>query len=355
VLNVVSNVKVYVCNVFSQEPTVIIRNGSKRRRTGRQLQNSINNSSTCKQEHLVPAVTIATITDDSKGFMSLVDTTGKFHTILLQAANEHRQQRYQQERRHQPRHQDNKEVTNMTTMLFVTNVLTKPQRSLYGIKFSSPIDEIVLVTTTNSAAVLVPINGSNNNSDASCDAAVTLSLETQSRQSLSTTYTPKVPHENEDRDEITLISMIRDIMIDDKSIRRNDQSIFSSTASYLETILQKTDDGFGSFITEYSRKVRIRLDRSSINSFIKKRVMPSEILPASPYVLKILCGGLDATELVNDNNGGSSAIVKHSMDFLRGLIEEPVVLEWTVQRRQCYHKNDDSGLLLTGAALNSLP
>jgi hypothetical protein len=73
-------------------------------------------------------------------------------------------------------------------------------------------------------------------------------------------------------------------------------------------------------------------------------------------VFKTLCGGLDASELAkhHQDKKNSPNLARHSMNFLRALTNEPVVLEWTIGKR-LHNSNCSSGpTILTKVVLKSL-
>mmetsp|Transcript_8644 Transcript_8644/g.15112 ORF Transcript_8644/g.15112 Transcript_8644/m.15112 type:complete len:158 (-) Transcript_8644:61-534(-) len=136
--------------------------------------------------------------------------------------------------------------------------------------------------------------------------------------------------------EVTVISSLVDLIIDGDSVRQNESFIFSSTESYLNAILGKdgTDNGdFG------RRRLRIRLEERSLSI----ETVKNNTLPANPTVLKCLCGGLEASELIQ-----SQELCEHSMNFLLALIHEEIMLKWTV------HEGRNETVLLK-VVLHSLP
>jgi hypothetical protein len=94
------------------------------------------------------------------------------------------------------------------------------------------------------------------------------------------------------------------------------------------------DDGHGNNVWLYhsSAKVLVRKDDSPNNSFVK----------VTPSVLKCLCGGLDAHDLVENDS-----LCQHSLNFMQALIQDAVLLNWTI-----YVEKPES--TITKAVLQSL-
>jgi hypothetical protein len=277
-LGVLSNIKVGVTSMHSQAANMLTSNIKSR------------SSSKRKRQQAVSGLALALVTDESRSVMTLVDVSGRFVPQLKTAMGNQSKSR-----------------------LVVTNVLTKSQNTLHGVKFASPFNETVLVTTNETAMFLVPF-----------DPSRVLTQETQDLLS---------QHRNS-TSEIFLISELLDLVIDGKSLKQSDQKIFSSKLAYLDAILKQTSQDSGH--RQYKASAKVILDDGSIESVF---------LLITPSVLKCLCGGLDADELL-----GSDSLCNHSMTFLRSLIHEKVALKWTLR----VSNQEQGNTIVVKAALHSL-
>jgi hypothetical protein len=208
----------------------------------------------------------ATLTDGSGVTIPLVDPGNRFESNLRTAKDTGR-------------------------LLMLTNLLSKSRNDVHG--RTLPLDEVVLVPTRSTVAVLL----SNINS-------IGTNGETFSLPEPSETISP--------RSEITLLSSILDMSINGASLR--DSRSLESTRSFLETIL--LSDG------EY-RSATLHLECSlSIGQL-------GDTIHADSRVVKTLCGGIEAGELMKDESLGC-----HVLHLVRALLNEPILLRWTINTRQ---------------------
>jgi len=244
------------------------------------------------RSRLPPSSVFATFTDDSGVVMTFVDSAGRYSEKLKAA-----------------------QCNNNKMKVEMTNISTDYQSSLIaGLPNSS--FEIILVPTetTTSRLISVEEDVQSSNVQGTSDVGVT-ELEPQERI-----------HET----DITLRSCVRDICVDGLSLKTS-QSAFSSASKYLQAIIGKNGN--------YKRAI-ISLDENH-GQICNTRI------PSTSSVLKILCGGLDVDELVSENK-----LCMYSMGFLKSILDEDVVLDWTLHSLDC---GKDNNFEITKATLHRVP
>jgi hypothetical protein len=208
----------------------------------------------------------ATLTDGSGVTMPLVDPGNRFDATLRTAKDTGR-------------------------LLMLTNLSSKSRNDVHG--RTLPLDEVVLVPTRSTVAVLLSTANS-----------IGTNGETFSLPEPSETMSP--------RSEITLLSSILDISINGASLR--DSRSLESPGSFLETILS-SDGGYRSAALHLGCSLSIG--------------QPGDAIHADSRVVKTLCGGIEAGELMKDELLGC-----HVLHLVRALLNEPILLRWTVDTRQ---------------------
>lgn len=279
-----SNIQIRVKQYYSQPATVVVNTG---RTYGKNKK---------RQHKIFPPVVFAVVTDDSGTMMTFIDTTGRFLSKLQSASKN--------------------DISNKK-LLLLTNVSTVYQNSLRGLKSSSK--EIVLIPTKTTSGLLISQHDRNNREGNISSISVPNNSGQETQEEIISDM------------EMNVISSLVDIHIDgislkDSCINNSDQSVFSTTTQYLKTILENDRHAYKSAI--------IYLDNDDdIGQAI-----------ASPDVMESLCGSLDVTELLENND----TLCTHSMRFLRALILEHVILKWTI------YIDDDNELKIAKAVLHQL-
>lgn len=294
-VGLLSNIQVRVIYFHSQSvvakattTSAIVKNSSE----------SINNESgKRKRQQSIPIVSFANVTDESGIVMSLIDPTGNLLSVLCTAKKE-----------------------NDKIHLILTNVLTKFQSSLRGIKYSSPVDEIILVPTNETTGFLISSDSKGNNYTHR-NVDVSVNVETQMLSTGDSAYRIGNPVGDERTGKhIEVISHLVDVIVNQVSVRENEQLIFSHCSSYLNFILRKDSDEK----RNYSTAVQIHMDEGIID---ENSILQTPILSASSVILKALCGGVDSFELMKDPE-----VCEKSMNFLRALLNDSnVKLKWVVE------------------------
>ena len=247
--NVVVRITDYDCQRLAQSPAV----GSRKRRR----------SSPAGQT----TTGFATLSDGSGTVMSFVDHGSRFASSLRTA----------------------KETGKV---LMLTNLTSKigrdiPERAL-------PSDEIVLVPTRATASLLLSNEDLLNYDDHTMT------------QSYTETQIPISPQSHE-----TIISGIRDIMIDGASIK--DGKSLKSLPSFLATFVSPEGNYEGAVI-QLLEKV---LGSGS----------SSGIVYADAQVVKTLCGGIEASEIARNE----PSLGQHVLELVRALLAEEISLRWTIK------------------------
>lgn len=235
-----------------------------------------------------PTVAFASFTDDSGVVMSFIDSSGRFLPELISAQDK-----------------------ILETRLVMTNISTEHQSNLQGLTTSGK--EIILVPTETTTVRLISEDKIPNhpNTKSSCvyDFDVTQTQET-----------------THGTDTIVRSSII-DISVNGLSLKTS-RSVFSSSSEFLKTITRK-DESFNEAI--------IHLEKND------EQVCRTGIL-ATPDVVKTLCGSLDVAELSNDEK-----LCMHSMRFLQDLLQEHIVVDWTL------NKSKHNNVTIGKATLQRLP
>ena len=217
-----------------------------------------------------PPVAFASFVDDSGTSMSFIDSSGRFISELKSAqSNSH------------------------TTRLVMTNVSTDHKSNLRG---STTADDIVLVPTEMTTGRLISKD----------KTPFCLDASRSSVYDFDSTNTQGKAHGT----DIIVRSGISDICVDGLSLK-NSPSVFSSPSEYLKTITGNHRN-FGNAI--------ISLEKND-------EQVGSDGIPATPGVLKSLCGGLDIAEISNDET-----LCMYSKSLLQDLLHERTMLEWTIRK-----------------------
>jgi hypothetical protein len=150
----------------------------------------------------------------------------------------------------------------------LTNLLSKSQNDIHGRTF--PLDEVVLVPTRATAAVLLSTENLDGNG------------ETCSSPEATQTQIPDAR-----KNQITLVSSILDLSIGGVSLK--DSRSLESAAKFVDTIF--TADGEYRSATLHLESCSISMGRSDGG------------IIAESQVVKTLCGGVEPGELIRDGPG----------------------------------------------------
>ena len=265
--------------------------------------------------------------------MTFIDTTGKFKTILKQAALEG------------DHHTDNV----ARKQLILTNVRTKNSNSLRGLPSST--EDLVLVPTNDTTASLLEIDGNNKHNNVGRDEGIGSSSyavanerfvdASQRRRDIDKDMNILQSQQNDDAGQtncddgnasaLVVISCLDDIHVGGKSLKKDNFSALKSISKFRRTVFEN-DEYRSDCILTLSTFTNNYSDRSnySKNSHVRKE-QERQIL-AEPTVLRTLCGRLDAEELLEDDE-----LCNIALDLIRSMIEtrsdsSKVKLEWTVQK-----------------------
>mmetsp|Transcript_14303 Transcript_14303/g.33206 ORF Transcript_14303/g.33206 Transcript_14303/m.33206 type:complete len:499 (+) Transcript_14303:226-1722(+) len=249
-----------------------------------------------KRSKMLSSVTFAIFTDESGTSMPFIDTSGRFLPKLRSAQND-----------------------NDTTFLIITNVYTEYQSNLRGLETST--NEIVLVPTVASSGVLVVVPDIKNSNSVNANPSGTSDIDAMPMHEPSQHFSSR---------EKTVISRMMDVTVNGISLKKT-QSVFATASKYLQTILASNDRFF--------RTAMVDLETKCCYGKVS-----SSTIEATPDVLKTLCGSLDVDELSSDET-----LRSYSMGFLRGLINEGVVLEWRLV------EDEDKNLTIVKAVLHRIP
>jgi hypothetical protein len=178
-------------------------------------------------------------------------------------------------------------------VLMLTNLTSKIGRDIQ--ERALPSDEIVLVPTRNTAALLLS-NEDLLNYD---DHAMT--------QSHTETQIPTSP-----QNHATIVSGIRDIMINGASIK--DGKSLKSLPSFLATFVSPEGN--------YQEAV-IHLCEKALDS---DSGISSGAVHADAQVVKTLCGGIEASEIAK-----SEPLGRHVLELVGALLTEEISLRWTIK------------------------
>ena len=233
-------------------------------------------------------IVFASFVDDSGAAMTFIDSSGRFLAQL-----------------------NNAQTKSHTARLVMTNVSTDHRSNF--LEFTTSANEIVLVPTAASTAQVISEEMISNQSNARRNSVYGFD-ETQARESSNDTV-------------FVVRSGVTDIHLNGLSLKHTSPSIFSSSSEFLKTIMGK-DGNFAKAIICLSKN---------------KEKVGKVGLPATPGVLKTLCGSLDIAELSTDEK-----LCMHSISFLRALLQEPAILEWTLRQ-------ESGSLQIVEAILHRVP
>ncbi len=215
-----------------------------------------------------PPVAFASVMDDSGVVMSFIDSSGRFLSKLNLA----------RKRSH-------------TAKISMTNVSAEHQSNLRG--FVTTSNEILLVPTeTTTMRIMVTEKKVSNHFD-----------------------TQESSLDDIDTEEMVVRAGIADISINGLSLRKN-YSLFSSTCEFLKTI--KGNNG--------------KIQKAIIYLESNNEDIGTDGVPATPFVMKSLCGSLEINELSSNEK-----LCSISMKLLRDLLRTEIIMEWTLRKDKCNH------------------
>eukprot|EP00529_Nitzschia_sp_RCC80_P022880 CAMPEP_0113501102 /NCGR_PEP_ID=MMETSP0014_2-20120614/32754_1 /TAXON_ID=2857 /ORGANISM="Nitzschia sp." /LENGTH=485 /DNA_ID=CAMNT_0000395625 /DNA_START=102 /DNA_END=1556 /DNA_ORIENTATION=- /assembly_acc=CAM_ASM_000159 len=285
-------------------------------------------------------VVFASVTDDlnttaggtaatNGSTMTFIDTTGKFVTILKEAALE-----------------GNHDTDNVAVKrLILTNVRTKNSNSLRGLPSST--EDLVLVPTNDTTASIVEVNNNKHNNlgrdegTGSCSYAannegfvdasqrrLNIDKEMNILQSQQNEDGGQTECVNDKESTFVVISCLDDIHVGGKSLKENNFSAFKLTSRFRRTVFEND---------EYRNDCILTLSTAANNSSTENNSSKyshgrkERQVHAGPAVLRTICGSLDAEELLEDDE-----LCNIAMDLVRSVIEtrsdsSRVKLEWTVK------------------------
>jgi hypothetical protein len=329
-LGMISTIQVQVTDVRCETLTSNVRH-TKNKKT-KQSAGTTSTTSSWKSSTVV----FASVTDESTirntTAMTLIDTSGQLKPILKAALEQ----------------QHNINDANAPTTrrrLILTHVRAKNSNTLRGLP--SCTEDLVLVPTNDTTATIV---------DISDDLTVNRGSQ-RVRNNIDDTnvaFTQEQCNEGETDDTITFVACLKDILVGGgKSLRSNNFAAFKSMSRFRRMILE--DEG----------QIRYRNDSvllllvttanttngNSSSSNSHKSHHSHERIYAGSDILQILCGGLDASELLEDDE-----LCKISMDLVRSMMvesttptaREDVQLGWTVRGTS---NNDRNKLYATKVVL----
>jgi hypothetical protein len=212
----------------------------------------------------------ATVSDDSGVFMSLVDPGSRFGSTLRTALDTGK-------------------------YLMLTNLSSRNQNDIHGRPFA--LEEVVLLPTRSTTAVVLSNHKLIGNGEASSSPDATQTQVVNSRKS-----------------QVTLVSSLLDISIGAVSLRSRYLEL-PTPATLLATIL--TTAG------EYS-SATLHLESTSSISIGQ----PENVFYAGSKVVMSLCGGVEARELMGDE-----ALSQHASQLVRSILDEGILLRWTIDAR----------------------
>lgn len=230
----------------------------------------------------------ATVTDGSGVIMSLVDPGNRFASTIRTAKETGR-------------------------LVMLTNISSKSQNDIQG--RLSALDEVVLVPTKATATFLLPTTESSYTNNGNGGSLTPLEA--------TATQTP-----DSKKKQTTLLSRILGLSIGGVSLKSTIRT-FESPAQFLGTVL--TPDG------DY-RSATLYLD--SWNNISMGR--DDNGIIAGPNVVKTLCGGVEAAELIRDESLG-----RHALNLVRALLNESILLRWTINENDNYDQADVARVVLS--------
>lgn len=232
-------------------------------------------------------VVFASVTDQSGTTLTLIDTSGQC-TSALQTA--FRQQK--------------EEEKNNGVRLVLTNIRAKNPNTLRGLP--SFTEEVVLVPTADTTACVVVVEDDDSDDK---DGTSSDDLERGGDQSRTHQHGP-----TQNEQESKFVAGVQDIVLGGESLKQSDFAAFRSISSFRAVLFSGgsyRDDGIV-HITSWGAATLDRRNECHL------RVGPS--------VVQSLCGGLDASELQEDDK-----LCETAMNLVRAILEEDMLLRWIVR------------------------
>jgi hypothetical protein len=232
---------------------------------------SIHSRATKKRRIPQPTIGYAIVTDESSSdiSMSLIDIENRFSVTLQKAKNS-------------------------CLVLILSNVLTRKQSDVLGTKDCTS-DEIILVPTKASVAIFLRRD-----------------YRRPSLKPLSPLDATQTQMPNPIKDEqITVVASILDISIGGKLL--HESQCMKSPASFIRNILT-TDKRYHDAILH-------------LESFGISAIQYNHKVFASSDILKTLCGGIDAEDLINKETQGLQVF-----RLVKAMLREQVMFRWTIEK-----------------------
>jgi hypothetical protein len=272
------------------------------------------------------SVVFATVADDSTledgAAMTFIDTSGKFMTILKTALDENNDKNIYSG------------MTRTQKLLILTNVRTKNSNSLRGLP--SFTEDLVLVPTNETTASIVEVKDNNNSTSTKSkhnrnDVEEGFVSASQRRRTIVEEMNVQSQHNEkgargETNNESTLVvSSLEDFRSGGRSLRRDTFTGVTCISQFRRMVIKGDKYRNDCILTLATR------NNNDNNNSQNNNVRYHQEVHAGSAILQMLCGGLDASEMLEDDE-----VCKIAMDLVHSIIErqgdsDPVELAWTIK------------------------